>query len=211
MKKTILTICVSLSLVLTGTAIVHAQGNFTIYPTYEHNGNKGWIISSIATGNTASDSVTLQNLTDQPQSITLAIKEATIQNDKFTAIESTNFKDLGNWLQLPQTEFTLAPHEQIKVPVMISIPENTNQKEYTGAIYAIQQKTNSQNVKIITRVGVRLYITVTAPNPFAANILAAPSFKNAFYFFFSLVGLLAATLYNLIHILENKKHAKKHA
>lgn len=215
MKKTSLIIGTMISSLVLGTMVAHASddqfGKFTVHPSYTHQGNKSWIIQDIANGSSVKDSLTLENLSDQEQKISLIVREATNEKGKFTPVESEKYTGLGLWTKLSENQVTLAPREKKKIPFEISVPENSFEKEYNGVIYALKEDSNDQNIKIVTRIGVRIYIHVVAPSTLQTNIFNSSLYKSSFFFILSLIGLTASIGYNLIHIIENKKYAKKNA
>lgn len=196
---------------LINSELANAEGKFTIYPSYLHGENKSWIIQDAAPEQVVKDFVTLENLSDKKETISLMIREARTQNDQFIPIDDTNFENLGHWTKLPQSSYTLAPNEKIKIPFTIKIPKGIPAKEYTGVIFAAKQEQNdAQKINLVTRIGVRMYINVTSPKLFQNNFFMSPSYKNTLFFLLSLFGLLSAIFYNLIHFLESKRHVKKH-
>ena len=200
------------------------SGNFTIYPTYKHGDNSGWIILDVMPGQTVKDSVTLENLSNQTREIRIEYSEAEEQGEKFIPLDTDEYKNIGLWTDIKKTTYTLAPREKLLVPVEFRIPRNADLNNYTGAVYAVEEFTNVQNIKVAVRIGVRTYINVTAAPlatqaqaaqaqaPIAqANVFASTHYVNSVYFALSLFGLIAIIFYNLIFILEKRKHAKKNA
>lgn len=217
------------------------SGNFTIYPTYKHGDNSGWIILDVMPGQTVKDSVTLENLSNQTREIRIEYSEAEEQGEKFIPLDTDEYKNIGLWTDIKKTTYTLAPREKLLVPVEFRIPRNADLNNYTGAVYAVEEFTNVQNIKVAVRIGVRTYINVTAaplatqaqaaqaqapiaqaqvpavqqsaPHESAAqaNVFASTHYVNSVYFALSLFGLIAIIFYNLIFILEKRKHAKKNA
>lgn len=211
-RKTI-TIGILLGLLMTGISTAYAStGDFTIYPTYKHGDNSGWIIRDANPGQTIKDSVTLENLSDKTQTIKVEYFEATEQDENFIPADNQEYNDIGKWTDLEKTVYTLAPHEKIKIPVEFKVPENTKLKQYTGAVYAVEEFLNPQNIKVAVRIGVRTYINVT-DTPLAAqtNIFTSTPYVQSMYFLLSVLGVMAALFYNLIFILEKRKNAKKFA
>lgn len=195
---------------LSGQAIAAAAGgDFTVHPTYLHEGNKSWIISSIPAGKTVTDFITLENFSDNSQTLKLEIYEASEKNDVFTPSNSKKYADIGNWIKIPETIQHLKPHEKKKVPVIFSIPENAQNKKYMAVIYAIQNKEGANNIRFVTRIGVRIYLTVTGPVIGQTNLFNSPEYANIVFFILSLAGVMGSIFYNLIHFLESKKYEKE--
>jgi hypothetical protein len=185
------------------------SGEFTIYPAYEHQGNKSWIIREASQGDELTEYVILENLSDKPQNLSLALREAYLQNGNFVISENMDYKNLGNWVMLPLQPYALAPHQKIKVPFEIHIPDNTNINKYYGGIFAVKESSSDSDVKIVTRIGVRIYLDVQPKTDGFASVLNGPEVQGMFFFWLSAMGLAGAFLYNLILHLENKKYEKK--
>jgi hypothetical protein len=187
------------------------SANFTVYPTFMHGTNKAWIVANATPGGTLKESVTLENLSDTKQQISLVFKEATGAGNKFMPIEKETYQNLGRWTNLGSTSgtdgstYTLSPHEKRRVPVEIKVPGSAAQQKYQGIIYAVQQQQQGQNLKVVTRLGVRTYITVTPAFDIQTNTFSNGTYKSGFFMAFSLIGVLGAMLYNGIYILESRK------
>ena len=213
MKKILNILGLSTFLVLMmNMAVAHAEtGDFTIYPSYMHNDNKNWILLDIEQGETITDFVTVENLTPQQQTIDLEVLEIQEEDGAYLPVESAEPANLAAWTKLPQTKVELAPHEAKEVRVETTVPRDAETGEYKAAVLASKTEKTSQDLSIKTRIGVRMYVNVQSPSPWQANVFGSPFLNSAFFFFFSLFGLLAAVFYNVIHYLDNKKHAQKQA
>lgn len=85
------------------------------------------------------------------------------QDGAFSFInDENNNKDLGGWITLSKKEVTVAPGNQVIVPFTIKVPEDAEPGDHAAAI-AVKLKDTRQNVggmKIVTRVGCRVYLTI---------------------------------------------------
>ena len=193
--------------------LAHAQtGDFTIYPTYMHGENSGWIIRELNQGEKTTEHITVENLTNQEITLEIQFREATEEDDgTFFTIEKEPYQNLGLWTDPKHTTVTLSPYEKRDLPIEISIPKTAERKQYTGSILASKTEKNSQAINITTRIGVRTYITVNSFNPYQANVLNSPIYISTYFFILSLFGIIGSLLYTLIQHIEHKKHEKKHA
>lgn len=212
MKHLVHTIGLSALLVLLNVAPAHAvTGDFTIYPSYMHGDNKSWILLDLKQGEAVTDYVTVENLTDKPQTIKLEIQEAATENGTFLLKENKEPRDLGKWTQLQQNSLELQPHEKTKIPVKIVIPGHADMTTYQASILASQSEKNGQNIVVTTRIGVRMYVDVHRPGALQTNIFNSPFSSSTAFFLLSLMGVIGALLYNIIHYTEQRKYAKKQA
>ncbi len=187
--------------------IVEAKGDtaaFTIHPTYFHEGNKSWIIQQAKPQSSIKDYLTVENLSDEDQKIRLELREASNEKGDFKPIEKATFKNIGKWIHLSNAEYILKPYEKKKIPFEINIPASAEKKEYTAVIYGIGEKVNAQNIRIVTRIGVRLYIQVDTIQFGEASILTSPTYKSGFFAILSGIGLFASLIY---YLMERKKIA----
>lgn len=212
MKKLIVTTSFLAIALLMNVAPAYAvTGDFTIYPSYMHRGSKSWILLDLKQGEAVTDYVTVENLTNEPQTLTLEVREATEETGSYLLVESNEYASIGNWIRLTEQSVALKPYEKKRVPVEIKVPQNADIKNYKASVLGSKTETNSQNINITTRIGVRMYVDVHEATPSQANIFASPLYASTAFFVFSLLALLAAVFYNVIHYLENKKYAKNQA
>lgn len=211
MKKILATICLALTIALTVALPAFAQqgAEFTIYPSYEHMGNKQWIIAKQPAGSTIKDYITLENLTDSSITISLNSVDAEEKDGTFVILEETPEK-VGAWLAPQANEITLNPKEKKKISVTIAIPQDTKAGQYTGTILASHTGNGDTSLKITTRIGVRVYLTVIEPQFLYTSVFTSPLYVQSMFFTLSFIAVIASILYNLIHYFE-RRNAKKSA
>jgi hypothetical protein len=198
--------------VLSGYTVAYAStGTFTIYPSHTHNGNRNWIIRQASPGNTIEESLTLENLSGRPQQISIELKEAREENGKFTPVNDGPYENIGNWIKLPGTLYTLAPYEKVKIPFELAVPDNTGPRGYDAAVFAVKKDINENGIDIVTQIGVRVYLDVVPGNSGLTDIFSAYGFKNSLFFLLSMAGVSASVLYYLINHFETKKHGQRQA
>lgn len=205
MKRTLSTICLATVLSLTGgtLSLAYSGGDFTIYPTYSHEGNKTWIIAKTAPGSQMTETVTLENLSAETQEITLLVREAKEENGQFKVNQAGDSRNIGAWITAEGNSYTLAPHQKIRIPLMISVPEDAKDGQYTAAVFASKTDSTGENLNIVTRIGVRIYLTVTPATHGYTDIFTAPGNKSSFFLYLSSLGLFASILY----YMYEKKYA----
>jgi hypothetical protein len=223
MKKTASKFILSTILIFALASVTHAhpghgtpghpenhenRGNFTIYPTYRHGDNTSWIVRDIQNGSTIKEFVTVENLTAEAQTVQLAVTSAHETDSSFN-IDEESITGIGSWATLPQSSITLEPFASAKIPVEIAIPDNTPLEEFSGAVLASQTNSSNETLNIVTRIGVRMYLTVIPPQPFYTYFFVSPEFVNATFFSLSLFALLAAIFYTSLSIKDQRKYAKK--
>ena len=193
------------------TAAYASTGTFTVYPSHTHNGNRNWIIRQSSPGATIEESLTLENLSDKTEQISIIVDEARAEKDKFIPLTDRPYENIGNWISLPQNSYSLAPHEKIKIPFTIAIPGQVGQRQYDAAIFAVKKEKGENGIVVVTQIGVRLYLDVTPAGTGFADVFNTSGFKNSFFFLLSLAGVAASVIYYLINHLETKNHEQRQA
>lgn len=210
-KKLLITGILIISAVSGAATAYASEGSFTVYPSHTHNGNRSWIIRQAAPGASVQESLTLENLSDKYQTISIEIKEARAENNNFIPITGQPYENIGNWINLPQTYYALAPGEKKIIPFTIAIPETSGEQKLNAAIFAVKKEKNAGGVNIVTQIGVRIYLDVTPGAAGYTDIFNSYGFKNSFFFLLSAAGLFASVLFYLINHFETRKHARQQA
>ena len=107
------------------------------------------------------------NNKDETVVVKLYAVDATTTSDGSFALlaEDDARKDIGGWVKLAVNELEVPPKSERLVPFTVNIPGNADVGDHMGGI-VMQELDNGQEnvsgmgVKIITRVGVRIYETV---------------------------------------------------
>lgn len=140
-----------------------------IRPTDEQGSPRSWFVYTLDPGAQKDDNVVIQNLSSQPQDVLVYPVDATATTEgSFAPLASDAPRvDVSSWLTLASNEaVTLGPNESKTIPFHLSVPQNATPGIHTGAIIvqlAAAKTQNQQNVSmnVVTRVGARMYVTVT--------------------------------------------------
>jgi len=184
-------------------SLADVGGDFTIYPSYAHDGNRNWIITSAAPGSTVDESLVLENLSDRHQEINLLVRTASAKNGQFIAETSAPTDGAGTWITTDGDSYSLDPFQKITVPLEITVPRDAAQKQYTAAVFASKKDPAGQSLNIVTQIGVRVYLNVTPDAYLYTNVFTAPGYKNAFFLVISSLGLSGSILYYVISRKED--------
>lgn len=139
-------------------------GALGIIPSQD-SGQRDWFIYNLKPGITIKDRVVIFNTADEEQEVFIQSLDATIDSEGSFSLSRSDSeqKFIGKWIKHEKNNLILAPQERKIIEFTVSIPENINDGEYTGAI-SIQknyQSTNGTTIK--TRVATRIYITIYHP------------------------------------------------
>jgi len=127
-----------------------------------------WFLYKIDLGQSKEDAVRVINNKKETVVIKLYAVDATTTSDGAFALlpEDASRTDIGAWVKLAANEFELPPNTEKSVPFTVTIPKDADIGDHAGGIVmqeiegAEQGKISGTGVKIVTRVGVRIYETV---------------------------------------------------
>ncbi len=164
MKKILISLC--LLFVAVTTVKAASFGGLGIYPTNPVEDvplSSSWFIYNLVPGEEKTDTVTVQNTSEETLSAKIYAVDGTTTRDGAFALlnESDPKKDLGSWVDLPVTKVTLAPGENRQINFDIKVPSGAKVGSHLGGIVLENLKVGEgKGVDVVTRVGVRIYETV---------------------------------------------------
>ncbi len=201
MKKLLLYILTTL---IIGTPLAWAvEPVFTTFPSYEHQGNKQWLLIDTAPGQTINDSFKIQNLSSEPISVNIEFYETTGSKEKITILENREFKNLGQWTTLQNKSLSLDPFQTAQIGVQFKIPQNTKSGEYQGVILVSNlQPDHSDQLNIETRLGNRVYLNVKPNTELQTNSLNTNISPIQ-------IGLIIAAIIGIVISLSLKKNTNE--
>ena len=127
---------------------------------------KSWFIYTLEPGEIKEGKVDIVNLSDEPENIKIYPVDAVTTKDGAFAPEPEDKKriDVGAWTTLAESEVFLEPREIKTVNFTIKVPKDVEVGDHMGAII-IQAKKPAEEMggtglRISTRVGARMYITI---------------------------------------------------
>lgn len=156
--------------VVANSAFALSSGGIGGYPANPDPGiqySDSWFIYNLDTGESKEDILSLQNTSDETQTIKLYPVDSVATGDGNFALrdEKDPREGVGAWIRLSENVVTLGSGQERGVQFTITIPDGASVGEHSGGI--ILQKTNAPSVdvgssgaSIITRVGIRVYETV---------------------------------------------------
>ena len=142
-------------------------GILPAYPDANVRFSDAWFIyDNFDLGQTKTDAIKVIN--NKPETVVLKLLTldaiSTPDGSFALAPDDVSQKEVGNWIKLALTEIELAPKSEKLVPFTVTIPKDADVGDHMGGI-AMQELDADKPIqgtgfKIITRVGVRMYITV---------------------------------------------------
>jgi len=149
-------------------------GNFAVQPSGPNGpGGRDFFIYTLKTGQQFGDTVGVSNLGKETATFAVYATDARTTNDgSFSLLrEEDKPKDVGTWITLGATQYTLDPGKRVDIPFKVVIPADAAPGDHVGAIVAqrINDPKNPSSgigLNVRVRVGARLYVRVDGPvNP----------------------------------------------
>jgi hypothetical protein len=177
MKKNVAVISLAFAALLSVSFLFpaesHAQVGISLFPIKFN--------VTVAPGQTYSDTVTVINPNDFPIGVQPELENIAGGNQGSIDLTDTNIPHgLSAWININQTEFTLAPQQQLQVPFTITVPPDGEPGGHYGAILFRGLSAGSSSaagVGISGRVGTVILLNVPGASFATGNIasFAGPS------------------------------------
>lgn len=119
-----------------------------------------YIVDHLGPGATITRRVEVTNSTEGPMQVRLYAGPARIVDGVFAPDDPGATSDLTSWTGVGQESVTLAAGEALEVPVTIAVPDDASEGERYGAIWAETESTGDGQVQQVSRVGIRIYLSI---------------------------------------------------
>lgn len=161
----------SLALLLSGLATIPAHAEteseeivFSLTPaeTEDHPDDRVSIRAEIDPGASYSDSVTLNNYTEQPVTFHLTAADGmTSESGAFDVLSPDAASEgAGTWFELEQETITVAAEDEATVDFTVTVPDNATPGDHPAGITASLAE-QAEELNVVSRVGVRTHLRVT--------------------------------------------------
>lgn len=123
--------------------------------------DRSYIVKAVAPGAELADRVLAVNLTDKPLDLEVAPADASITPEGVFA-PGTTATAVGSWITATPGQVRVPPHGTVPVDVRIRVPADAAAGDHIAAVVARKagEPSGSGNVRVVQRVGVRVYLTV---------------------------------------------------
>jgi hypothetical protein len=120
-----------------------------------------YITGTIAAGQSMRSKVEVSNTTAIPQSIAIYAAGASMRDGAFTFAEGRTQNDLAHWTRLSQSALRLGPGQATVVTVDVTVPQQVSSGERYSVVWAaVHALSATASVRLVNRVGVRMYLRV---------------------------------------------------
>lgn len=148
-------------------------GGFAVQPSGEGGpGGRDFFIYTFKVGQVYGDTVAISNLGTEEATFAVYATDAQNTSDgSFSLLrEEEEPVDVGSWIELGATQYTLEPGTRVDIPFSISVPADASPGDHVGAIVAqkVQDPDDPDGIglDVRVRIGARVYVRVDGPtNP----------------------------------------------
>jgi hypothetical protein len=143
-----------------------------------------YIIDHVAPGATIQRRIAVSNATDAAAAVALYASGADITNGAFVGDPAHTANDLSSWSSVSPSALDVPVDQKATATVTIAVPADAAPGEQYGVVWAEVRSTPPSGAGItqVSRVGIRLYVSVGAGNApasnFAINALTAERLKD---------------------------------
>lgn len=153
-------------------ALAQPNSAFAVSPgTDGERPDRSAITLEVLPGQTIQDEISIFNFTDAPISFRIWSGDGYNTADGAYAIygEDVEATDTGSWIELPDTEVTVAPTSRADLPILIRVPTNAEPGDHAGGVAAVNTTpvesvdAGGAAVDVLRAVGTRIYLRVAGP------------------------------------------------
>lgn len=150
-----------------GTARAAGDGNLSIRLTEAPSSRQDdprariYIVDHLAPGTTITRHVEVTNDSPVSRRVSIYPGPSRILDDAWSPLERGATSELTSWTSVGLERVRLAPHSSITVPVTIRVPRDASEGERYGVVWAQTASTDPGQVKLVSRVGIRVYLSVS--------------------------------------------------
>jgi hypothetical protein len=128
-----------------------------------------YITNRMAPGTSLLRRVSVTNTTTAPEQVSLYAAAASIAGGAFQFAPTQTVDELTSWTTVTPTAMTLPAGASASASVVIAVPSSAQPGERYGVVWAQVGSSTAPGIQEISRVGIRMYVSVeTGPPPPAA-------------------------------------------
>ena len=121
---------------------------------------RAYIINRLAPGTVLDRKFEVANLGTAPVALVLYPAAATIANGTFQFSAGHTQNLMTAWISLSRDALTLAPRSSATIAATFTVPANAPSGGQYGVIWAQETSAGKGNVQLVSRVGIRIYLSV---------------------------------------------------
>jgi hypothetical protein len=121
---------------------------------------KVYIVDHLAPGTVIERKIEVSNQTPEASHVVLYPAAASIEKGAFAAAEGDTANELSTWTTVSPAEADIAANGTLTATITITVPADAAPGETYGVVWAQAQAAATGTVAQVTRVGIRLYLSV---------------------------------------------------
>ena len=119
-----------------------------------------YIVDNPAPGAVVTRKFEVLNLGSTAARVTVYPAAATISGGAFRFANGDTQNEMTTWVSITRTTLTLAPHSDAALVATITVPSDAPSGEQYGVIWAQVSARGAGNVTLVSRVGIRIYLSI---------------------------------------------------
>jgi hypothetical protein len=119
-----------------------------------------YIVDNPAPGEVITRKFEVLNLGGTSAQVTVYPAAATISGGTFRFANGDTQDEMTTWISISHSTLTLAPHSNASLVATITVPSDAPSGEQYGVIWAQVSARGAGNVKLVSRVGIRVYLSI---------------------------------------------------
>jgi hypothetical protein len=119
-----------------------------------------YIIDNPAPGAVIARKFEVLNLGSTPARVTVYPAAATISGGTFRFANGDTQNEMTTWVSISKSTLNLVPHSDATLVATITVPGNAPSGEQYGVIWAQVSARGAGNVTLVSRVGIRIYLSI---------------------------------------------------
>lgn len=149
-----------------GAAYAAGDGNLSIRLTEAPSARQDdprariYIVDHLAPGSTITRHIEVTNDSPVSRRVSIYPGPSRIVDEAWSPLERGATSDLTSWTSVGREGARLDPHASVTVPVTIRVPRDASEGERYGVVWAQTASTEPGQVRLVSRVGIRVYLSV---------------------------------------------------
>ena len=131
-----------------------------------------YIIDNLTPGTTVKRRIEVSNTTDATLHVNVYPGAATITHGSFVGAAGNTRNELSSWTTLEHKTLDVPAHDTARDTVTIAVPKDAAPGEQYAVVWAQVSGTRGAGVALVSRTGIRVYLSVGGHNPPAPNFTA---------------------------------------
>src|SRR5438270_214266 len=119
-----------------------------------------YIVDHVSQGTLISRKIEVSNTTDALQAVNLYSGAAEVKDGKFEVEQDRGGDDVADWTAIAPGQVTVPSHGVVQATVTIAVPQNTDDGERYGVVWAEAAAPGAGGITVLNRVGIRVYLSV---------------------------------------------------